>query len=384
MSLEFTGERVVPGQVDRDLWNEHIARYAFAARLARNRRVLDIACGTGYGTSELACVAAQVSGIDIALDAVRFAKENFAKPNAEWVSASATQLPFAGNSFDLVVAFEVIEHLSDWPALLSEARRVLAPGGQFVVSTPNRAYYAEARSLSGPNPYHQHEFSFSEFRAALKDVFPHVALFLEDHTEGVLIQGVGTRGATDVRFEVTAADPDSANFYLAVCAMTPQTGAPTFIYVPSSANILKERGLHIQQLQTYLDTALREHSELVERFREQKTELERSNRWAGELDEQLARASARIEALQAELDQMAQGYREKVRELEEENVRRLEWARGLEQQVEERTGWAQRLERDRTELEQRIARFEASRWVRLGRTFGVGPELGKPRHAGNA
>ena len=61
-SLEFTGERLVPGQVDQDLFNEHLARYAFAARLARGKRVLDIACGAGYGSAELARSAASVTG----------------------------------------------------------------------------------------------------------------------------------------------------------------------------------------------------------------------------------------------------------------------------------------------------------------------------------
>ena len=73
--------------------------------------------------------------------------------------------------FDLVTAFEVIEHLAAWRDLLSEARRVLAPGGLFLVSTPNRLYYADSRRLDGPNPYHVHEFEFEEFDAALREFF---------------------------------------------------------------------------------------------------------------------------------------------------------------------------------------------------------------------
>ena len=55
---EFTGERVIPGQVDADLLNEHLARYAFAARLSRRKQVLDAGCGAGYGSAELARTAA--------------------------------------------------------------------------------------------------------------------------------------------------------------------------------------------------------------------------------------------------------------------------------------------------------------------------------------
>mgnify|MGYP003623051184 CR=1 FL=1 len=66
---EFTGERLIPGEVDIDLLNEHMARYNFAARLTRGKRVLDAGCGTGYGSLELARMAARVTGIDIAPEA---------------------------------------------------------------------------------------------------------------------------------------------------------------------------------------------------------------------------------------------------------------------------------------------------------------------------
>src|SRR5439155_25371797 len=109
----------------------------------------------------------------------------FAAANSTFLEASALALPFASAAFDLVTAFEVIEHLSDWRTLLSEARRVLSPAGVFLVSTPNKLYYAESRELDGPNPYHQHEFEFEEFRAALEEFFPHVAMMVQNRLESV-------------------------------------------------------------------------------------------------------------------------------------------------------------------------------------------------------
>src|SRR5579864_8810676 len=100
---EFTGERVIPGQVDPDLMNEHLARYAFAARLARGKRVLDASCGAGYGSAELAKSAAWVLGVDQAEDAVEFARENYRLPNLRFVRGSVGALPHPGASFDLVV-----------------------------------------------------------------------------------------------------------------------------------------------------------------------------------------------------------------------------------------------------------------------------------------
>src|SRR5436305_9149732 len=84
---EFTGGRVIPGQVDPDLMNEHLARYAFAARLARGKHVLDAGCGAGYGSAELAKTAAWVLGTDQSADAVSFARENYRSPNLHFAQA---------------------------------------------------------------------------------------------------------------------------------------------------------------------------------------------------------------------------------------------------------------------------------------------------------
>src|SRR5215471_366889 len=105
---EFTGERLIPGEVDIDLLNEHMARYGFAARLARGKRVLDAGCGAGYGGAELADVAACVVGADIAAEAIDFARRNYPRSNLWFERASCSALPHCTGSFDLVVAFEVI------------------------------------------------------------------------------------------------------------------------------------------------------------------------------------------------------------------------------------------------------------------------------------
>src|SRR5579862_3598210 len=171
---EFTGERVIPGEVDVDLLNEHLARYAFAARLARGKRVLDAGCGAGYGSAELAHAALSVTGADIAAEAIEFAREHYRLPNLHFEQATCGALPHPDSCLDLVVAFEVIEHLAHWREFLLEARRVLAANGQLVVSTPNKSYYTESRGGEGANPFHVHEFEFEEFQSELAAIFPHV------------------------------------------------------------------------------------------------------------------------------------------------------------------------------------------------------------------
>jgi ubiquinone/menaquinone biosynthesis C-methylase UbiE len=415
--VEFTGERVIPGKVDPDLWNEHFARYAFAARLARQKKVLDIGCGAGYGSAELARVAAHVTGVDSSEEAIAFARENYVSSNLAFQPASATALPFPDASFDLVVAFELIEHLAEFRSLLSESRRLLMPGGQFVVSTPNKKYYSETRSISGPNPFHLHEFAFDEFRQTLSGCFPHVSFFLQNHTNAIVFHPLEAGWATEVRSGSTRLDATEAHFFIAVCALLPQTGSPTFVYIPTISNVLREREQHILRLEAeitqkneWLEKALRLHEQLVFEHQQQTEQLEQRNRWAAELNQQLEETSNRVVAMQDELaaeqkaaaETVAQ-YEEKIQEMDQDLRAKAQWALDTESRltqelaaksgelarcvsllqeaeatVEERTKWAQSLDLEKSNLEARLSAVRASRWYQLGRTLGLGPELRDP------
>jgi len=421
---EFTGERLIPGEVDIDLLNEHMARYHFALRLARAKRVLDAGCGAGYGSAELADVAESVTAIDIAPAAVEYARAHYALPNLAFEQASCTQLPYADGAFDLVVGFEVIEHLENWRDFLQEVRRVLAPAGQLIVSTPNRLYYTESRGTEGANPFHVHEFDFDEFTRELKQFFPYVSMFLENHIEGVTFQPfqpLEPGHTVETRVDAAEPVPDESHFFLAVCAHRPQIGNPTFVYVPRVANLLRERERHIAKLEgelatkdQWLDKAQldlaefdREHRKLLVMFREQKEELEQSNRWAEELNAALAARGARIDELQEELarDQenartVVAAYNAKIAALEQEGREKAQWALDIEarlsaeirniadaltetaatleqteKDLQERTVWALRLEQEKRQLEDLLHMVRASRWVKLGRKVGLGPAL---------
>lgn len=423
MSAEFTGERVIPGQVDIDLWNEHLSRYAFAARLARRKRVLDVGCGAGYGSAELANTAIAVTGVDLSTDAIAHAAENYSRPNLTFQQGSAAHLPFPDASFDLVVAFEVIEHLSDWQLLIAEARRVLSPGGQFVVSTPNKAYYAETRQQSGPNPYHEHEFEFAEFKEALEQHFPHTLLFTENHADSIVFRPIAPGGppAADVRLDGAAANVDDAHFFVAVCAGQMMTGAPAFLYVPSSANVLKEREHHIQRLEAELATknawlqqSQLQHADLVQLHEKQTADLQARNEWALGLNTQLKSAGHRITTLEDEMAAQQAAAKVAIAAYETENERlnheaarleaeraaaiawgqhkeaelfeqleasRAEFAKCLdlfhqaETTIEERTRWAQSQETEINNLNTQLDSIRASKWIRLGRSIGLGPKV---------
>ena len=370
--LEFTGERVVPGLVDADLLNEHLARYRFAARFAEGAIVLDAGCGTGYGAAELSR-AAKVVGVDASAEAVDHAHANFSRAGVHFLRAVCESLPFADGSFDLVVAFEVIEHLARWQDFLAEARRVLRPAGLLLVSTPNKAYYAEARGAAGANPYHVREFEFGEFAALLRVVFPHVKLWTQNHAD-VIVFNSAERSAGD--FDAPGDDrPEQAHFFLAACSLSPIRDARAFAWSPASGNILRDRENHITILKAELEQTHADHAALQADHEQVLAELERSNEWAGRLNAELAQAGAAIAGLQQELATTQAGYAEKVRQLEAELIERLDWVHNIERELIERTQRAHSLQAELAQAEAQLRLVRDSKWFRLGRRLHVGPEI---------
>ncbi len=411
---EFTGERVVPGEVNVDLWNEHVSRYALAARLTVDASVLDMGCGTGYGSAELACRARSVTGIDVASDAVHYAREHYQLPNLQFDTASCTALPYADASFDAVVCFEVIEHLENWPDLIREARRVLRPDGLFIVSTPNRLYYAESRNKVGPNPFHEHEFELDEFKAALQQQFQSVDILLQNRTECMAFYPPRAGRDVDARLDASAGPAEEANFFLAICSPSSLPDLRNFVFVPRAANILKEREQHIAKLdyelnlnKDWLIEARGERDALHARLKETQNHLEEHNRWAQQLELQLAAAQARIVDLQDQFAaeqragvELSQKYEDKLAELDHDIQSKTQWALDTEKRLtaeideergkhrdtlsrleaaertaEERSAWALELKHRLDQLEAQFNHVRSSRWIAVGRRLGVGPQL---------
>ena len=175
-TLTFTGERFLP-DVRGTIWYEHWHRYAAVAPLAAGRRVLDAACGEGYGSHLLAHEAAHVTGVDVSRDAIAHARERYARANLAFAAASVTALPLPDASVDLVVSFETVEHLAEQAAMVAEFRRVLAPAGVLVISSPNRPVYSEGGV--GENHYHVRELDRDELAALLAPAFPRQAWYAQ-------------------------------------------------------------------------------------------------------------------------------------------------------------------------------------------------------------
>jgi SAM-dependent methyltransferase len=175
-SLEFTGERFTPECV-REIWYEHWHRYAFARALAAGKRVLDAACGEGYGSALLAQSAHAVLGLDLSPDAVAHAQARYgSQPNLAFRQADCTRLealPDAG--FDLIVSFETLEHVHEQERMLDGFARLLAPGGTLLVSTPDKRNYSDLPGFR--NEHHVRELYRDEFDAMLAARFPQRRLY---------------------------------------------------------------------------------------------------------------------------------------------------------------------------------------------------------------
>lgn len=174
-ALEFTGERFTPECV-REIWYEHYHRYQFALPMARGLRVLDAACGEGYGSALLAREAASVLGLDVSADAVAHARARYGGSGVRFEQADVTALGHLTEaSFDLIVSFETLEHLEAQETMLLGFRRLLAPGGVLLVSTPDKRNYSDLTGFN--NEHHVRELYRDEFEALLGRIFAQRRLY---------------------------------------------------------------------------------------------------------------------------------------------------------------------------------------------------------------
>lgn len=221
----FTGERFLPS-VSGEIAYEHCHRYAFARRFVAGARVLDAACGEGYGSALLAKVAASVVAIDIEPQVVIAATARYGAEhrNLRFDTASVTHLPLGDASVDAIVSFETIEHVGadDQRQMLAEFARVLAPDGRLILSSPNRPEYSDARGYA--NPFHVKELDRDELAQLLAVHFPACNWFCQRRYLGSAIwrdEGGDTFEAmSGSAAAVNRASIPSAMYFVVVAART--------------------------------------------------------------------------------------------------------------------------------------------------------------------
>jgi ubiquinone/menaquinone biosynthesis C-methylase UbiE len=169
--MEFTGERAIDGKTPDRIWHDHIERYRFAADYTKDKTVLDIASGTGYGVDLFASNGAiKAVGIDVDPESIGYARVKYKSKNAEYLVGNINKINFSDRYFDVITCFETIEHVEDHTQALKELKRVLKPSGILIISSPNRRLTSPGKALDEKpnNRYHIKEFNQDEFCSILQ------------------------------------------------------------------------------------------------------------------------------------------------------------------------------------------------------------------------
>lgn len=141
--LRVDGERVIETAYKETvsgygIYVTHAASYRFAGKFANGKKVLDFGCGSGYGSEIISRSAASITAVDVSQDAIEYAKHHHQQSNITFSLVQPGRLPFADESFDVVLSVQVIEHVEDDATYVREALRVLRHSGLFIIFTPNR------------------------------------------------------------------------------------------------------------------------------------------------------------------------------------------------------------------------------------------------------
>lgn len=179
--LEWTGERIIPKLLkpSNGMLLEHLARYYFATPYARGR-VLDLACGTGYGShlvaKERKREVTEIVAVDRDKETLRYAAREYHHQKISYVQGNAEdpELPHRLGLFDTILSFETIEHVQDDRLLLDHFYRMLKPGGTLIVSSP----FGRGRGMPTSEPFHVHQLTPEEFRK-LVERFPKVDMYVQ-------------------------------------------------------------------------------------------------------------------------------------------------------------------------------------------------------------
>lgn len=255
--MPFTGERYLPTVEAAQINYEHWHRYLYVTNFVNNKKVLDIACGEGYGSNLLSIYAEEVIGIDISKEAIERASSKYIKKNLQFISGTATDIPVKESAvFDTVVSFETIEHLPepDQKYFLKEVKRVLKPEGVLIVSTPNRLTYSEIPKYR--NEYHIKEFYIAEFNEFLNNLFKNVRIlgqkvYALSYIWDLLDSGMGFK---EYRIEQSKSgfqpthNPKDPLYVLAFCSDAEIKNLETSVLVDLSEALIAEKNREIKGL----------------------------------------------------------------------------------------------------------------------------------------
>ena len=280
--MKFTGERFIPGEVDEndEINYEHYNRYKLIQDFVNNKIILDAACGVGYGSKILSKTAKEVYSIDIDVEAIDFAKENYQAKNINFVQSSVTQLPFENEYFEVIVSFETIEHLNqeNQEVFLSEIKRVLKKDGVLIMSTPDKNFYLN--QILSHNHYHLNEFNADEFNSFLKEKFIHIDFLYQ-------------------RNEVCHVISEANNIVFYDNSIIESNDTP--LYGKYLIGICSDVKIDLNNL-SLIQVQIEDYNNKIKRILDVQDEIEEKNEWASNLNDEIISLRSDINIYQTEIE----------------------------------------------------------------------------------
>ncbi len=336
----------------------HLNRYFTAKQYVAGKRVLDVACGEGYGSKLLKSWGAEsVVGVDISESALQVANSKFAEEGITFLHHSAEELPFESNSFDVVVSFETIEHLEHPEKFLEEISRVVKFNGTVLISCPNDSYY-EKNEQDYSNPFHKRQYTWFEF----KEIAEKFLGAGEAWYFGFALRGVSTIPAEATREPETDGLPSSMTELLNYS--TPEyaallqaerylnhwnAGYYLGVWGPESSKLGQGGVFYPDEIFTPVDDSMRE--EML--------------RWKKEYNQELADRNIEVEKLRQRYQESLAEREKKILELEQNLAQaKLEMEEKISVQAQKHGDLLQEKQNGIAELEKQAAK-EAQRYENL-------------------
>ncbi len=273
-------ERIELDKVTPLLRAEHAHRYRWAASLARGR-VLDAACGVGYGAPIITASGAvsTYTGLDRANEALAIANHDFDSSGRAFIKGDVYSLPFADASFDTVVSLETIEHLEHPDRALAEFKRVLAPGGVLLGSVPSKVFEEACRDAYGANEFHKSEFDDDDLDRLIHAAFEHSILWdcwLQ------MVSVLDLRHKTGTTWSVDAAAP-------------PMTRLGSILFAATSSHERLSQVDSMPATVVYPATSVVEHERLTIRWRDRA--IRNQEKLINERNELISKMETRLASL---------------------------------------------------------------------------------------
>ncbi|WP_035200304.1 glycosyltransferase [Agrobacterium tumefaciens] len=288
MTLEFTGERIVPGAENCEplfadkMYMEHSARYKLASKFAKGAKILDIGCGVGYGSAILADSDAQsVTAFDLSAEAIEHARAFYARPTISFETGDATAFSYE-DKFDLIVCFELIEHVPDPDKTFECIMSCLAQDGVLVMSTPRAL--EEKR-----NDFHIHEFAADEFENKFRSLFRNARFFQQNNYMGSIIAYQRPDVLVEPSFMHPAFDLDAADYIIGVAT----NGAAETIASIENITVLNNED-YVKLLERDVDILQRRRTDLEAQVKQEEGSIAEMKSQIAQKEQSMAEMKAKF------------------------------------------------------------------------------------------